>query len=63
LTDIIQVVYKKHFKKIYAHSPIELPHVLDFGLAVGPNIEMFVSLQAEVTMAEKDIQSLTPVNS
>ncbi|OXA51864.1 Pickpocket protein 28 [Folsomia candida] len=45
--------------RIYAHSPIEIPHVLDFGLAVGPNTEMFINVQAEVTIAEKSLDELT----
>jgi len=44
-----------------AHSPIESPHVLEFGKAVQPNSETFVGLEAEITRIDKPVRYVSLV--
>jgi len=46
---------------VVSHSPIELPHVAEFGKAVAPDTETFVSVSAEVTVIDKDVKLLSLV--
>lgn len=45
------------------HSPIDYPHVSEFGNAIMPNTETFISIQAAVTIADPDVQDIREVNS
>ncbi|XP_035704838.1 pickpocket protein 28 [Folsomia candida] len=44
--------------RVHAHSLVEVSHVAEFGVAIAPNSELFLSLQAEVTKSEKAIRDM-----
>ncbi|CAG7733824.1 unnamed protein product [Allacma fusca] len=43
--------------RLTTHLSIDSPHVADYGIAIPPNAEVYVNLNAEITMAEDNIRS------
>ncbi|CAG7817992.1 unnamed protein product, partial [Allacma fusca] len=41
--------------RLLAHSPIEVPRVVDFGNAIGPNSEVFINVKPTITVADDKI--------
>lgn len=41
--------------KLVKHLPIDNPKVVDFGIAIRPNAEVFMGVKPEITMADRDI--------
>lgn len=39
------------------HLPIDVPHVMDLGIAIKPNTEVFLGVKPEITLADPDIKS------
>lgn len=44
------------------HLPIDNPKVVDFGIAIRPNSEVFMGLKPEITMADTDIYNFKLVS-
>jgi len=38
-----------------------MPHVIDFGIGVRPNSEVFIKLRADIIMAAEDIKRISLV--
>jgi hypothetical protein len=49
--------------QVLAHSTIEYPQVSDFGMAVAPNVEMFLNVRAEVNKAALELKTVDLVFS
>ncbi|XP_035702813.1 pickpocket protein 28-like [Folsomia candida] len=44
-----------HGFQLVKHLPIDNPKVVDFGIAIRPNAEVFMGVKPEITMADRDI--------
>ncbi|XP_035705890.1 pickpocket protein 28-like isoform X2 [Folsomia candida] len=43
--------------RLVKHLPLDVPHVVDFGIAIRPNSEIFMGLRPELTIADQDIRN------
>lgn len=49
--------------QLSVHYPYDIPHVTDFGMAMRPNYEHFVSVLPDVTQADDVIRTYSIVSS
>ncbi|ODM96336.1 Pickpocket protein 28 [Orchesella cincta] len=42
--------------RLAPHLPIDVPHVMDLGIAIKPNTEVFLGIKPEITLADPDIK-------
>lgn len=45
------------------HLSMDVPHVMDLGIAIKPNIEVFMGIKPEITVADPGIQTFRLVRS